>query len=335
MAQTADDDARIPRPSVWESPNLNDRAGFFMRAPGRVNTAPDTILQSLSRAARDDVNKIANFLRKILNFGGTESWEPHHLLGEGGFGRAALWVKRDKKNTIEDEVVLKEIDEAAVDSWMCYREPPANVFEPDLLQEPVIQKLVNQQDSGNVVHLRGYKYVSASTVPKRDADRNKIRNRLLKSRENRTGQSVWYRLFFEYAPYGNLENLMRRYRVWHQYLPEPFLWHVFDCLCHALTAMYAEPPRIRILGRYRRWPKGSQVVHFDIKPNNVFLGYEGASELDGPLTGGAEHISYPMIKLGDFGIGEITNPQDKNNPSNMWGQGTSGFKPPVSKPCSI
>lgn len=99
------------------------------------------------------------------------------------------------------------------------------------------------------------------------------------------------RFYLEYAPYGSLQNLLARYKAFNRYLPELFLWHLFNSLAKAILVLESEG---------RPW----FVAHLDIKPENVFLGYETTKSRDPELTGGldGEDVGYPSIKLGDLGF---------------------------------
>lgn len=41
--------------------------------------------------------------------------------------------------------------------------------------------------------------------------------------------------------------------------------------------------------------------------------------------------SYPVVKLGDFGLAELTGPDDARNPIGFYGLGSKAYKPPVSR----
>jgi serine/threonine protein kinase len=40
---------------------------------------------------------------------------------------------------------------------------------------------------------------------------------------------------------------------------------------------------------------------------------------------------YPVIKLADFGLAELTEPDDERNPTRFYDRGTALFMPPVSR----
>lgn len=146
----------------------------------------------------------------------------------------------------------------------------------------------------------------------------------------RSESGIAWRYYLEYAPYGDLENLRMRYRAFHRYLPELFLWHVFDSLARAIVVL----EDLRDL-RNRTKPLGKYMTHCDIKPQNIFLGYEEHHDEDGP-TGGLKDGRYPTIKLGDFGLAELQDEMRRgSNFKDMAGIGTLNYLPPVSRSIQI
>ncbi|KXT00414.1 hypothetical protein AC578_3343 [Pseudocercospora eumusae] len=77
------------------------------------------------------------------------------------------------------------------------------------------------------------------------------------------------------------------------FLPEPFLWHTFECLARAGQEMEQPAPN-------DEW---EVILHLDYKPRNVFLGVPD----DGQYKG------YPVPKTGDYGLAKIVPPGDKRN----------------------
>ena len=129
---------------------------------------------------------------------------------------------------------------------------------------------------------------------------------------------VW-RFYLEYAPHGNLENLRLRYRAFHRYMPEHFLWHVFNSLAKAISALDDVPD------------DRDYIIHADIKPDNVFLGYKEIYDQSKP-TGGLRTGEYPTIKLGDFGCARMAKEEEsiEESYSKFVNRGTPGYCPPVS-----
>ncbi|KAI4160209.1 MAG: hypothetical protein LQ342_005921 [Letrouitia transgressa] len=91
---------------------------------------------------------------------------------------------------------------------------------------------------------------------------------------------------YELAEFGDLLHLFAFYYEEHLLLPEAFIWHVFWSVTNALCyCSYGHNKSDRAR------PGWDQIVHGDIKPENVFLTVPDDNVSD----------MYPSIKLGDFG----------------------------------
>ena len=98
-------------------------------------------------------------------------------------------------------------------------------------------------------------------------------------------------LYFDYYPGGDLFGLMIRYfDVWEN-IPEPFIWHCFLQLSEALAYIHHGYDRRQLCASHPNW---QQVIHGDLKPENIFLG---------PPT--PDSHGYPSLVLGDFGLATI------------------------------
>jgi serine/threonine protein kinase len=75
-------------------------------------------------------------------------------------------------------------------------------------------------------------------------------------------------------------------------IPEPFLWHVFECLCTAGLLLDR--------GAVERNPMWKTVVHRDLRPVNIFLAAPDAKRFS----------RYPTPKIGDFGLAVYAPPSD-------------------------
>jgi len=85
-------------------------------------------------------------------------------------------------------------------------------------------------------------------------------------------KKLW-RFYMELAPYGELYGLLHRYCYLNRFLPEAFLWHVFDSLAEAAQVM--ANCSTQDLPPGNKGPKyaSDRLVNFDIKTPNIFLGY--------------------------------------------------------------
>lgn len=137
-----------------------------------------------------------------------------------------------------------------------------------------------------------------------------------------------WRFYLELAPYGDLDGLIRRYRYYNQFLPESFLWHVAHSLLEGAEVMM-QCSRDEIPLRSTPLNDTDEVVNFDIKTVNVFLGYAERRK-NASRRGGTTRYDYPTIKLGDFGMAFFTGEDDHDNPCLYFAHGTRHCRPPVS-----
>lgn len=82
-----------------------------------------------------------------------------------------------------------------------------------------------------------------------------------------------HRIYMEYCEHGSLEQLIGRYRLDRQWIPEEFIWDAFYHLAKACRAIDRGPSQ----------PEGQEAhiyVHRDIKPDNSksFCSREGPSQ---------------------------------------------------------
>ena len=77
--------------------------------------------------------------------------------------------------------------------------------------------------------------------------------------------------------------------------------------------------------RNTEWKRDKdQFVHLDIKALNVFLGDELPDSAD------VYEKKYPIIKLADFGLSQLTSSEDSGNPGLIRSFGTPSYFVPVS-----
>jgi serine/threonine protein kinase len=108
------------------------------------------------------------------------------------------------------------------------------------------------------------------------------------------------------------------------HIEEPALWHIFESLIKAGLVMeqgFTDQPNPQTA---QKWP---QIVHLDIKPENVFIAdYPQVN----PNNSSENFAMYPTFKLGDFGestfrnlIGSRTRPRNQ-----FFSRGTQEFLAP-------
>lgn len=236
--------------------------------------------------------RVSNFLDSTPgNEQMNSSWQPVRGLGKGGFGIVGLWQQIDRRGHVNDEVAIKET-ERRPDS----RSRGFLTRDPSLAREAAIMQQLNDAEERrdwkpkNILRLRSFKYFPSAEK---------------------------WRFFLEFARHGDLHKLLYNYRGWNTYLPEEFLWHVFHSLAKAAVIMEEGP----FTDLESQQPTGWSVVHFDIKPENIYMA---------PPTRDAGFPDYPTIKVADFGLAELTGEDDELNPAVYQTYGTEGYMPPVS-----
>lgn len=218
-----------------------------------------------------------------------DTWQPVRALGKGGFGMVGLWEKRNRQGVVQDSIAIKEMDRDLKRDYHLDR-------NPHLAREAVIMKQLNDAEQrhgwatqNNILCLRSFKYFP---------------------------QSSKWRFYLEFAEYGDLHKLIYAYKAWDTHLPEEFLWHVFYSLAKVAVVMEQGP----FTNLETKDPNDGPVIHLDIKPDNIYMGKP---------DGRALFAQYPTIKVADFGLSEVTNESDLDNPR-MYRKGTPEYLPPVS-----
>lgn len=101
-----------------------------------------------------------------------------------------------------------------------------------------------------------------------------------------------HRLYLEYCPFGSgLALVDHELRPSRTHAPEPFLWHLFECLAKVAMLMeYGEPER----NPMSEW---EPIVHRDLKLGNLFFSAPDASNF----------CKYPTPKVGDWGAALLSS----------------------------
>ena len=129
------------------------------------------------------------------------------------------------------------------------------------------------------------------------------------------------RFYLEYCEHGTISELIEGYREYnrrHEYdrqcIPEAYLWFVLHGMVKVLFEM-AQPNFSQLIGRR----PGSFLLHLDAKADNVLLST--------PLN---YHYleKYPVAKVADWGLAQLTSRKDPSNSSHHYRLGTQIWHPP-------
>ncbi|KAK4555774.1 trifunctional histidinol dehydrogenase [Recurvomyces mirabilis] len=277
-------------------------------------------------------------------------WVGGWRLGKGGWGGADLWVRQSAANTVADvrthaydllyldertldmankseqRIVLKASQSPDCDDpntgtvnwwdgkeqaefWCPDPRDPSRILPNEIM---AMYSLRNRIGSEGVVHIRNFKLVP-------------LERRVL--------------LYLECCPYGDLsqftgwydeqikyfrddddklwrgfhkrrERLHEKERTEKGWLPEPFLWHVLECLIK--TGIMLDK------GELMPHPisKFDSILHLDIKTPNIFLG----TNTSGTFAG------YPYPKLGDFGLCIMPSRLKTQRSQDPWEQKVRGTR---------
>lgn len=223
--------------SEWEALNLREekwdlrqkQQGLVATLADRVNdifntTVKDKILKKGKKADptssdNDILEDFRSFLRaKVIRrftddddeLQYDEEWHPERFLGCGAFGNVALWVKTNSKAERVDYLAIKEATPQRLDLWDLNAADqtrlPVLQAKQLLASEAVVQSHLNSSNIENLVHLRGFKTINTAGT------------------DTSLPEAPRWKLYTEYAPYGELKRLIDLYRAWNKYLPEVFLW---------------------------------------------------------------------------------------------------------------
>ncbi len=247
---------------------------------------------------------------------------PDLVVGEGSFGIAGLWKAKNREGTTIDEVVVKQVtqwksnnDDTGEISYKVKREASINRDAQGQARVLLQAKKHAGEEAATadhgIIHLRNYKY-------------------------NRRSKTC--RFYSIYAPHYTLDDLLARYRCWNAFVPELFLWHVAHSLAKAAKGLSVPPHESSLVHQHPMYNNGysreCSIIHLDLKPNNVFLGYApfGDEQIDAiynePIgSAQADHDpihTYPTIKIADFGLSVYAGPRNVGE----FGDGTPAYYPP-------
>ncbi|RDW64065.1 hypothetical protein BP5796_10567 [Coleophoma crateriformis] len=178
------------------------------------------------------------------------SWRGVRVLGSGSFGVAGLWQYSASGRHASSTRMIKEVVVKQVDV--------------DYERRSTVEGLVLEYLS----HLHCKHLVRQFGPLRRDRydDREVVR------------------IYLEYCPGGDLQKMIRR-RTGDRSIEEEHIWSVFYCLALGLSAMDRGSEEF---GTSRG--TDTELVHFDIKIDNILIGYRDP-----------DHPKLPICKIADFG----------------------------------
>ncbi|KAI7103571.1 hypothetical protein KC340_g3581 [Hortaea werneckii] len=308
-------DARIIGNMSWSQKQLHD----MHEEETKLKKADEGELNNvlLPRLEFGEQRAAERLERRRQDLGVSKQWIGGWQLGEGSFGSAAIWVKQDSQGRIVDRIAVKDTIYA---EWMWDRTTDFWAIDPS---EPKDKRRRRNEQPAKapteaVAMLRLRSRVGAPECVVR------IRNWRLQSEKR------MYRLLMEFCPYGDLADLVlnsdysrARQQLDEQghgkdhlplWVPEPFIWSVFESL--ATAGLLMEKGELEAHPGEPHW--WEEIIHRDFKLANIFLGENLESRYRG----------YPSTKLGDFGLSLILRKDDDRPNDRFSSVGTRGARAP-------
>lgn len=158
-------------------------------------------------------------------------WRGEHPLGEGGMGIVHLWCCIDNNNRIRDRVIVRQVHPGVMtwerkDVWRNGEiggEP-----RESMLGNEVYANLESSApgDGKFVAQCLGYGGMQSPNPEEVEA----------------TGNTVYravaaYKLYFEYCPFGDLQDAIIRQKEARELFHEGFIWMTFEALAQCAVAM--------------------------------------------------------------------------------------------------
>ncbi|KAI5251860.1 kinase-like protein [Aureobasidium subglaciale] len=230
------------------------------------------------------------------------TWVPARKLGEGTFGRAYLWsLVNDLDRKVVDSVVLKYTEVRS--EQIITHSGPGEGHIREIFMQRVLTEMVDDPKQIYTVPLLAAEHCSWSI-------------------------DAW-RLYTPYYAFGDLYDFIEKQgkedymtmKTGHRQMPEPFIWYLLHRLACAAVIMDITLRTKQADGTYT----DHQMVHVDLKPENIFLGPPGT------LGKHTAFAAYPVAYVGDFGNAIITY-EGALHDHLAWGNCTRGWSPPELTP---
>ncbi|KAF2768835.1 kinase-like protein [Teratosphaeria nubilosa] len=211
----------------------------------------------------------------------------------GGMAKAALWCDIDPENGRILRRMVRKDTPYSQSMWQSptWWQGPLSNRAP---KEYYIQTLLNRRDErARIAQVFAYEVDETRMVS---------------------------RLYMPYCIYGDLSSFSKNYARIGEDIPEPFMWWVFETLVDAALVMQHggnSPSDAQHRDRHVAW---QQIVHNDLKPENIFL--------DAAYESTPGYKRYPSSLVADFGIAAFQAEDDPMNPQKTRSGGTNGYKAP-------
>ncbi|KAL6710603.1 hypothetical protein ACN47E_008651 [Coniothyrium glycines] len=201
----------------------------------------------------------------------------------------SLYVRPDSNRIIRDQLV---------DKCIAQNDSDIAVVEHEIR----INELLDAVGCDHIIKYRGHKAAATSRSTPLSPEDNPV-----------LGQNLWH-LYSDYAPYGDLSNIIRGHCKARKLVPEHFIWYFLSQMAQALSAFESGICETSITGNLKQGWK--PLVHSDIKSENIFL-----------CANNTSYPAYPKVVLSDFDHvvdeGALNTDDDQR-----WNRGTVGWQAP-------
>ncbi|KAE8445529.1 hypothetical protein EG329_013292 [Mollisiaceae sp. DMI_Dod_QoI] len=228
-----------------------------------------------------------------------EGWKGTKFLGQGSFGVTGLWEYQGKYN----DPKAPAIKQVVVKMAQMFPGAFAEDGDRSALEEGRIGRIIAGFGSNHLIRQFGGNRVGDHFSEMEDV----------------------VRIFLEYCPGGSL----------HQFLPqaenltppplhEADLWQIFDCMAKGVYAMERETEEY---GADPYTGTEQELMHCDLKPDNIFFGNRDP-----------DHLRMPITKIADFGEALYVDSyglQSDEDGTKYLERGAPAYKPPeeaINKP---
>lgn len=135
-----------------------------------------------------------------------------------------------------------------------------------------------------------------------------------------------WRTYLEFGVLETINNLMLKYKAWGYHLPEAFIWWMFYWLLESCQSLEAQSNHRFADAANNDMHPETYMLHNDMSHYNFYM----QAPYENDMYHGLPLDSYPMPKMADFGLGQLTRLTSPANRARKIHEGTPAFKSPVS-----